>query len=809
MGKSPSIPWTTPGNLDNRCIDKKLMNLLVECLRSLRPPSAMANLTRAVKPHLPPLNFITLHYAYFIGVCLVTSVIFWGSSTPPRSITYTDSLFFTVSAMTLAGLNTVNLSQLNTFQQFLLFLLIILGSAILVSSVVVHVRKRAFEKRFTNIIEEERRRRKTQKGLLPTAERSFTFSFSRRRSASGAAIEPEVDGVVKRGRPIRSPTIDDLEKGNVDNPGDHSPVDRPKQRHDQSVNEKKSKEGENRMESENAGAPDLESASEDGPSPSSTRPARNSPQIRFALTQSPVRDKHKRVFSMQGIGAVPSSQNHPSKATVPMYPIPTAALTEEKGDRPLRGTHKYFSSGGLIGRNSRFHNLTLEEREKLGGVEYRAVVLLEIIVPLYFVLFQLLGCLGLGAWVAVHRPNTAGENGLNPWWVGAFNAVSAFNNSGMSLLDANMVAFQDSIYMLITMGMLILAGNTCYPILLRLIIWTLHALVPNNSSYSDQKVALRFLLDHPRRCYTTLFPSIHTWYLLFTLVVLNCIDWIAFEILNLGNPIIKALPSNLRAIDGLFQALAVRSGGFYVVNISQLRIGLLVLYVIMMYISVYPVSITLRNSNVYEERSLGIYAEDTPAAEAPSPDKERNDTFASGVLNTPRTPLAGLRKRFSKPSSPYPFFHHSPRPTPSQPRAYFLRQQLRGQLAHDLWYLILAILLIVITETSSFEADPVSYSVFNVIFEVISAYGCVGISVGLPNVAYSFSGGWHVFSKLVLCAVMLRGRHRGLPVAIDGAVLLPAEALGRAEEEDARVVGSARPGGEWSRRSGEAVGLGI
>jgi hypothetical protein len=33
---------------------------------------------------------------------------------------------------------------------------------------------------------------------------------------------------------------------------------------------------------------------------------------------------------------------------------------------------------------------------------------------------------------------------------------------------------------------------------------------------------------------------------------------------------------------------------------------------------------------------------------------------------------------------------------------------------------------------------------------------------------------------------MLRGRHRGLPVAIDKAVLLPDETLAWAEEEDAQ-----------------------
>lgn len=33
----------------------------------------------------------------------------------------------------------------------------------------------------------------------------------------------------------------------------------------------------------------------------------------------------------------------------------------------------------------------------------------------------------------------------------------------------------------------------------------------------------------------------------------------------------------------------------------------------------------------------------------------------------------------------------------------------------------------------------------------------------------------HTLSKLIICLVMLRGRHRGLPVAIDRAVMLPNE----------------------------------
>jgi hypothetical protein len=40
---------------------------------------------------------------------------------------------------------------------------------------------------------------------------------------------------------------------------------------------------------------------------------------------------------------------------------------------------------------------------------------------------------------------------------------------------------------------------------------------------------------------------------------------------------------------------------------------------------------------------------------------------------------------------------------------------------------------------------------------------------------YSFSGSLRPLSKFIICLVMLRGRHRGLPVAIDRAVMLPFE----------------------------------
>lgn len=99
-------------------------------------------------------------------------------------------------------------------------------------------------------------------------------------------------------------------------------------------------------------------------------------------------------------------------------------------------------------------------------------------------------------------------------------------------------------------------------------------------------------------------------------------------------------------------------------------------------------------------------------------------------------------------------------------------QQLRLQVSHDLWWIALAVICITVTEQDHYQLKPLNYSTFKVIFEVVSAYSCVGVSIGYPGKTYSFCGEWHTFSKLVLAGIALLGKHRGLPLVVDNALSL-------------------------------------
>ena len=112
---------------------------------------------------------------------------------------------------------------------------------------------------------------------------------------------------------------------------------------------------------------------------------------------------------------------------------------------------------------------------------------------------------------------------------------------------------------------------------------------------------------------------------------------------------------------------------------------------------------------------------------------------------------------------------------------------IRNQLAYDLWWIALAWILICVVEEPQLNTDAQGFGIFPILFEVVSAYGNCGLSLGVPYAYYSLCGQFHTLSKLILIPVMLRGRHRILPLAIDRSIMIPGQGL--MEELDRHYVG--------------------
>jgi potassium uptake Trk family protein len=408
-------------------------------------------------------------------------------------------------------------------------------------------------------------------------------------------------------------------------------------------------------------------------------------------------------------------------------------LSQERHDtEPL----PYLSYSATIGRNSTFVDLTEEQREELGGIEYRALKTLAWILLSYYIGFFLLAYVIMVPWIVRNKKysDVITEDAQSPVWWGFFTSISMFTDLGFTLTPDSMISFQRAVLPLLLGTFLIIAGNTGFPCLLRFIIWVASKCVPYGGGVWEE---LRFLLDHPRRCFTLLFPQKATWWLFGVLVFLNAVDLIFFVLLDIHDDTVTSLPGGIQFLDGLFQAASTRTAGFACVNLADLHPGIQVSYLVMMYISVFPIAISVRQTNVYEEKSLGIYAD------ANHDDEEDSDPNSTSYLGS----------------------------------------HMRRQLSFDLWYVFLGLFLITIIEGRRIEnVNEPAFTIFSCLFEIVSAYGTVGLSLGYPTINASFSAEFRTLSKLIIIAMMLRGRHRGLPYALDRAILLPSESLQRKEQ---------------------------
>ncbi|KAI9827693.1 MAG: hypothetical protein M1819_006894 [Sarea resinae] len=752
---------------------------------------------------------------------------------PGGGIAYIDALFQSSGAATQSGLNTINFNDLLLYQQIVLYFIGMIGNPIWINSFVVFVRLYWFEKRFQHIVREAR-----------TVRRTGTKSRTKSEARDDADIEAEERGV--NGRPIvvlrnghnangHAIENDNEKSFGVENPmedtdegsqsprgGGHSPIPRTgssdsgsastlpqAQSFHRDITFADEVKPVRRTDTESSRLPEPRSAEQHIAFLENQRNPADKGTLRIPGPREFDRgDLPKQLDNEegQGNGALArqtsgpveqvgadedkegneefNSDDHPAKGDITIdepdhppqsrsrrfsrlnirrnstinrsLPRPPSFNTQAIQDRARtitlasintfrsqdreRDPAPYLSYQPTIGRNSAFVDLTEEQREELGGIEYRALKTLAMILIIYFVGFHLFGLVCLTPWIRGSKRygDVVKSDGQNRIWWGIFTAATLFNDVGFTLTPDSMMSFQYAVFPLLVGSFLIVIGNTGFPCMLRFMIWFASKIFPRDTGVWEE---LRFLLDHPRRCFTLLFPRGATWWLFLVLVVLNAIDLIFFNILDLHNSPVSVLPAGIKVLDGLFQAVSVRTAGLSVVNIGSLHPGTQVSYLIMMYISVFPVAISMRRTNVYEEQSLGIYKADM------HDDADDED---------------GVHKSY-------------------------LGAHLRRQLSFDFWYIFLGLFIIAIAEGDKLASGNSSYSLFSVLFEIVSAYGTVGLSLGYPTTDMSFSSQFNVISKLVIIAMQIRGRHRGLPYELDRAILLPSESLHKAEDEDARA----------------------
>lgn len=295
-------------------------------------------------------------------------------------------------------------------------------------------------------------------------------------------------------------------------------------------------------------------------------------------------------------------------------------------------------------------------------------------------------------------------------------AASASTNTGLNLLDAGVTEFDNDPVLLLLLTILIAGGKNCYPITLRVYLWLklrVHLLLPRTSEQQKHIKTLRFLLDHPRRFSTHLFPSHHTWGLLSWNVVLYGLDWGFFEATD---RYADKWSRAKRALMGYFTTISNRHAGMLLTPLTEVNSAYWPVVYIFTLIGIWPYAIMLRNSNVLQERSLGhsmpIYAGDNRNRDHP-----------------------GLVARIAQTFMPRSIL-------PSNTGWNLLYEQLAAQQSYSAFNFVFFSTVLVFIEGIRKVDDQARW--FKLLFEAGSAYAGTGMSMPADGSSTSLSAEFNV-----------------------------------------------------------------
>lgn len=362
-----------------------------------------------IRKNLFELNFYRFHLAYFIVFILIGSLFVWLLPGGGYNISYINALSLCSSAMTTTGLNTVDLGDLSTGQQVILVILMLIGNQIFTGSFSVWIRRYYFRRKFQEIV----KLAKSKHCSLQEAEDEEA------RQHEKDEVEPSPDSSSGNGA--------EQDSGS----DSHSPENQ--DAHQQVGTEESNDEEKEQDEADKSKA-----------------------LIDHSLSH------HK------GLGSFPN----PFEIEALKFPLKWINPSTKSADAL---NHDYLSFTPVIKRNSHFHGLSQAEEEELGGVEYAALEFLNWLLPLYLIGWMMLGITILAPWATYTNINTVIKEdqpgNLNSSWFASFLVVSALVNCGFDSLNSSFSELNGEYLIILATIVLLLAGNTLFPVFLRFFIW--------------------------------------------------------------------------------------------------------------------------------------------------------------------------------------------------------------------------------------------------------------------------------------------------------------------------------------------------
>jgi Trk-type K+ transport system membrane component len=330
--------------------------------------------------------------------------------------------------------------------------------------------------------------------------------------------------------------------------------------------------------------------------------------------------------------------------------------------------------------------------------------------------------------------------------------VSAISNAGFSPLQDSLMKFVGDWYMNIFISILILTGNNFFPATIRFIVW-----IGSNIKWK-YSIIFKYLLNTHHHTTLHLFPGLQTRVYVMVTILLQLLAMIVGMSMEFNNPAFSSFTGAQKFLFVFFQGISTRTAGFNTVDLSTLSTATLLIYLFMMRVK--SQMFCQLNEGAYNVASVES-ALTGKKKKAQDHDDEQNVPIYNPLLYIHSRVLYGQDEEGEENK-------HEILPLSTRIINYLLAALRKIYYhAHNILiqnnsWLIVMIFLICASEYKRMVDEPANFTFFRILFEVISAFGTVGLSLGYPGSVVSFSGQFSVFGKLCIIFVMILGRHRGL-----------------------------------------------
>ncbi|CAF0972068.1 unnamed protein product [Rotaria sordida] len=422
-------------------------------------------------------------------------------------------------------------------------------------------------------------------------------------------------------------------------------------------------------------------------------------------------------------------------------------------------------------------------------LRYRAYITCIILILSTCFTIYTIGIIAIGSWLSVHYTSDQllqGNSSVNPWYASFIITLTGFNQNGLSPFSDGLARFVHDVYLNVFVMMVVMSGTSFFPIILRNVVFLARYLVPWR-----HKVIFDYILLNNHRLSTLLFPTVQTRIYIFVTILLYIFGISISLILDLNSDHFDMYSPGIRFLIFTFHTVNTRFAGFSSIDINLFAAATLVVYLLLM--ATKPQMLCALDESPLELSWLALQAKVEAESETKSMMNINDSLDLAGSrsrlgsilsLSTPGAlPLRHMERFLRRQSfvtkdlARQQFTNTaSVDDTSRRPRylrylhirlffIYFIRAVIKHTFSSIVltrtWLFFFIFLICAIEYRKMSPVDP-NITVFKIIFEIISAFGTVGLTLGYPNVASSFSTVLSSASKTIIITTMLMGRHRGL-----------------------------------------------